>query len=120
MTCTECGGKHYGKGLCRNHYVQEWRNNKGPAWWLEQDVKAKARRYGLDPAAIWESFLAHNGVCDICGEPPTEKHRLDMDHDHQTGAFRGWLCNACNTSLGRFKDDPALLRAAADYLDRSM
>jgi hypothetical protein len=31
---------------------------------------------------------------------------------------RALLCHHCNVSLGRFKDDPALLRAAADYLEK--
>jgi hypothetical protein len=32
-------------------------------------------------------------------------------------APRGMLCNACNTSLGRFRDDPAVIRRAAQYLE---
>ena len=23
-----------------------------------------------------------------------------LDHCHETGAFRGWVCNACNTGRG--------------------
>ena len=41
---------------------------------------------------------------------------LMLDHDHDTGAPRGWLCALCNTALGMFQDDPNLLRAAFRYL----
>jgi hypothetical protein len=35
------------------------------------------------------------------------------------GEFRGLLCAACNTALGKFKDDPKILVAAIDYLIRT-
>jgi hypothetical protein len=31
--------------------------------------------------------------------------------------IRGLLCVNCNLALGQLKDDPALLRKAADYLE---
>ncbi len=40
-----------------------------------------------------------------------------VDHCHVTGKVCGILYINCNNGLGRFRDDPALLRAAADYLD---
>jgi hypothetical protein len=60
--------------------------------------------------------------CEICGrtENGTTKtgsqRRMHLDHDHATGEFRGWLCNACNTGIGMFRDNPDLLRAAIGYL----
>jgi Recombination endonuclease VII len=54
-----------------------------------------------------------HGTCAICRRDA----RLVWDHDHATGAFRGWLCDHCNTGLGHFKEDSVLLRMAAYYLD---
>jgi hypothetical protein len=54
------------------------------------------------------------GVCDICHELKP----LNQDHDHVTGKQRGKLCMACNTVLGHMKDNPKILRDAADYLER--
>lgn len=62
-------------------------------------------------------------ACDICGVE-TEVH---VDHDHRCcpGKYScgkcvgGFLCNNCNNGLGRFNDDPELLRAAAAYLERA-
>ena len=52
------------------------------------------------------------GVCAICKVAPA----AHVDHDHATGAVRALLCFNCNGGLGQFKDDPDLLRAAADYV----
>jgi hypothetical protein len=55
-------------------------------------------------------------ICEVCGGP--DKQRMNFDHCHTTGRFRGWLCRNCNVTLGLVSDDPNRLRALADYLDR--
>lgn len=54
-------------------------------------------------------------ICDIC----EGNHHLGIvfDHCHNTGKFRGWLCDRCNKTLGIVKDSPDLLRKMAEYLD---
>ena len=54
------------------------------------------------------------GECHLCGRLAP----LLFDHDHCTGAFRGWLCAACNSGLGMLGDDVEGLRRAIDYLQR--
>lgn len=56
-----------------------------------------------------------DGHCRICLLPK----RLVIDHCHTSGMVRGMLCYRCNTSLGKFADDPARLRRAADYLEHA-
>jgi hypothetical protein len=57
-------------------------------------------------------------TCEVCGSPPVRGHKvLCWDHCHATGEFRGWLCASCNNALGMAKDDPAILRKLADYLE---
>lgn len=80
-------------------------------------------RYGLTVERHDEMLAAQNGLCAICGNPPNPKgirasSRLHADHDHVTGKVRALLCNSCNNGIGRFRDDPALLRAAAEYIER--
>ena len=52
--------------------------------------------------------------CEVCGLEDT----IVWDHNHQTGSFRGWICNSCNIALGMVKDNPETLRRLAAYLER--
>jgi len=80
-----------------------------------------------DRRAAWklgvsEAFIAELRkrfpVCEVCSRPSMRRNRrLHIDHDHQTGAIRGVLCGDCNNALGYIRDDPALLRALADYIE---
>ena len=60
----------------------------------------------------------HFFICPICekGSIPGVTANLVKDHDHNTGKARAWLCDSCNTGLGRFKDNIELLKKAIDYL----
>lgn len=42
--------------------------------------------------------------------------KIVLDHNHKTGEVRGWICDSCNTGIGRFKDDAELLKRAMSFL----
>lgn len=77
--------------------------------------------FGLSRADYDAMLAAQGGVCAICGTDRNRGARDGMhfavDHCHDTGKIRGLLCNRCNRALGFWEDDPALLRAALEYLD---
>jgi transposase-like protein len=56
--------------------------------------------------------------CVICKKDWTAEDKFARDHDHETGKWRDILCRTCNLALGGFKDDPELLRNAAEYVER--
>jgi hypothetical protein len=71
------------------------------------------RRYGMSADEV-DALLERQGrVCVIC----LRSAAAHVDHNHETGLFRGLLCFACNGALGQFLDDPRRLRQAADYLE---
>jgi predicted nucleic acid-binding Zn ribbon protein len=77
----------------------------------------RKRLYGITQPEFDARLVAQGGRCAICGSAePGGKGGFALDHDHATDRVRGLLCTNCNMGLGRFRDDPALLRAAADYL----
>lgn len=59
-----------------------------------------------------EILSVFGDCCQICGSQDS----LKLDHDHQTGKFRGVLCHHCNVGLGNFKDSSELLDKAKAYL----
>lgn len=68
----------------------------------------------------WALWVKQKGACAICKEP--SDWNLVVDHEHiegkntRRGKPRGLLCHRCNTGLGKFKDDPRMLRRAAAYV----
>ena len=84
--------------------------------WTEENreslkTKFRMRRYGA------KSIPPEPDKCEVCGSKPKDNRSLNFDHDHQSGEFRGWLCDKCNQALGLANDDPQLLRALARYLE---
>lgn len=67
---------------------------------------------------IWEQMFSTQGkMCAICKCTKPRGGRWAVDHCHKTGKIRAILCMICNTGVGKFNDDPVLLRTAADYLE---
>lgn len=53
--------------------------------------------------------------CECCNQ---KVETLCLDHDHETNTFRGWLCDPCNTGLGKFGDSIEGISKALEYLKR--
>ena len=81
------------------------------------------RKYGITIPQRNQMLKDQGNACLICNShiefcgSPTGKHQAAIDHCHSSGDVRGILCGACNVGLGKFYDDPDLLRKAADYIE---
>jgi len=73
------------------------------------------RTYGLTLEEYDRLRLRDDGRCHLCGIVDG----TGVDHNHETGIVRGWLCKACNTGLGLFRDSPDMLRRALGYMEQS-
>ncbi len=82
-------------------------------------------RYGLTGEQILQKLEDQDHRCAICGvhkddAPNVGQTRsrigLVVDHNHDTGEFRGLLCVTCNRFLGFMGDCPERIRKAAEYL----
>ncbi|PZU94679.1 MAG: hypothetical protein DCE90_14130 [Pseudanabaena sp.] len=58
-------------------------------------------------------------ICPICEKSSIVGiSKIVLDHDHSNGKVRGWLCESCNTGIGRFDDDPEIVYKAVEWLMR--
>lgn len=77
---------------------------------LEQRRQSRRRQAGMkDPPDNIHVGRCANKGCAYTGP-------LVLDHDHDTGAIRGWLCRNCNLALGYAKDDTEALVGLIAYL----
>ena len=70
-------------------------------------------------ATVKELEIAYTGKCHLCGAPELECiGRLHMDHCHETGKFRGWLCRNCNVILGHLRNSVEILEKMRGYMNK--
>jgi hypothetical protein len=56
--------------------------------------------------------------CPICTKTTIAGiSKIVLDHCHHTGKVRGYLCESCNTGIGRFDDDPKLIARAKKWIE---
>jgi hypothetical protein len=103
------------------------------AWAVANPDKVRAIKlrhdYGTTPEEVDQKLLEQGGLCEICQvdlEQVIHRNKdgtvrgsgICIDHCHETGKVRGIICSGCNKALGYFKDDPARMRAGADYIEK--
>jgi len=60
-------------------------------------------------------------TCPICNKTTIAGiSKVVLDHDHSSGKVRGWLCESCNTGIGRFDDDLTIVNRAIDWLSKKI
>jgi len=84
-----------------------------------KSIRLSARHLGFDPDVIVEYVKQQGNVCEACSKECTYERlgRVVLDHNHETGEFRGLLCGSCNFVAGHSYDNPEILRGVADYLE---
>ena len=71
----------------------------------------RAKQLGVSDQEYVDRLARQGGGCAICGTTPKTR-RLNVDHDHRTGAVRGLLCHRCNRALPNWITVEWLLSAA--------
>ena len=59
-------------------------------------------------------------TCPICTKTTIAGlSKIVLDHNHHTGEVRGFLCESCNTGIGRFDDNPSQIERALIWLGQT-
>lgn len=90
------------------------RGKRGFRCWIGEKAWGWAKEYGVTADFVLAVLEHQGGKCAVCTQRFTEPFRVD--HDHETGVFRGLLCNKCNLGIGLLGDNVESLRAALTYL----
>ena len=101
-----------------NERSKRWRLANPDKMKLAQRRSQIKRKYGITLEEYGVMFDKQQGECGIC-HSIQESKALAVDHCHINGKVRGLLCENCNTGLGKFKDDPALLKKGLEWLERN-
>ena len=56
--------------------------------------------------------------CRVCDRTIVVQGNRDvnLDHSHETGDIRGWICNRCNTGIGNLRESVSILRRAIKWI----
>ena len=106
---------------CKYGHVGHWTKNGGnrngvPSRYCLECKRIKMRKYnyGLSQDDYVAMLEKQEYRCAICNR----MERLVVDHDHETGAVRGLLCNICNLGLG-LVETRGFMEEVTSYLERS-
>lgn len=124
QTCRYCGAEFRPKALKKNAigYCSRTCKEQADTESGAQRDRHLLRKFGITQAEYERMLADQGGTCALCdATPETQKAKyrtyFHVDHCHDTGRVRGLLCGEHNMLLGRFNDDPGLLRRAAEYLE---
>ncbi len=128
LLCRECNKELHTKWRKKNKdkikkAVKEYQKKLGRYGLSLQRSKVRAKQKGHTPclATKGEIRAVFTGKCHICGVPETECNRaLSLDHNHETGELRGWLCGRCNVAIGLLGDNAGGLYNALWYLSHTV
>ena len=105
---------------CMNERTREW-IARNPEKYKGMHRKSNLKiYYGLTVEEYNTLLEQQNSCCAICGvHCDSQKKKLHVDHDHESGQIRGLLCSHCNLALGTFRDNPEIFKRFVDYLTRA-
>lgn len=104
---------------------QNGKNNRSVRRPSCHDCRVKMEGIGVSHAdkIEWIKKKPNNEpfVCPICKKCTIAgiTSKVVLEHNHRTGKPGGWICDSCNTGLGRFKDDIGLLNSAIEFIKKT-
>ncbi len=77
------------------------------------------KKYGISTDEYERMAESQEWKCKICDEAQEDRSKFHVDHCHDTQILRGLLCSRCNQAIGLMRDDPLIMRKAAQYVEHA-
>jgi hypothetical protein len=126
--CAYCGEEF--EDTTRNNSKKVCSKKCRDSWWIEKNalsIKIRLRfnnntNHGgtltdLEKEEVIEKL--EKGICDLCHKEKPFK-LLCIDHDHNTGLYRGIICKECNTFLAYLERKIDILQDALNFVGLSI
>lgn len=126
QTCIKCGEtKHL------SEFAVRARNKSGQPSEYRNDCRDCQKKQAKEVKNLKKDhpYPHHQEHCDSCkrhykeiygnNQYKKKKHWV-LDHCHITGNYRGYICEYCNTALGRMQDNIEYLRNMVEYLEKNV
>jgi len=118
--CTQCGVDKTYDSFQINQYGKNNRILRRPVC---KDCYSKKKQIPSNIRKEYERKFPRPEIgtdfhCPVCDKIKLHKFHNDicLDHNHETGDVRGYLCGSCNASIGKFHEDPIVLERAIRWL----
>jgi hypothetical protein len=102
--CSYCG-KRKNKGSFPKHSM--YKDN------LDTRCKKCVKKHSKVRSQLHKEAPPKPELCECCGKVPI---KWVLDHDHNDDSFRGWICDRCNTGIGKLGDNLNGVINAVNYL----
>lgn len=112
-TCKDCHNK-YTRDVW---YVKNQEKQKSNArlWKQKNRSRVLAKKYNTSIDTIETLIESMSGNCPICNSTMERPH---LDHNHNTGQVRDFICSRCNIALGMTGENVTTLRNLIAYIDK--
>lgn len=114
---------HYKSYYCKScanessRSLHKFRMQNDEVYRLYSRNKHKIQAWGMT-LEEYESKWKEQESCAICKIKLVGMQQTHLDHNHQNGKIREFLCTNCNRGLGHFQDNPEILGRAITYLSK--
>lgn len=106
LTCSKCGET-------KPDYMFQIDNQKRSLTKRRSNCKECGKKANDEVAEIRKTAPPQPEACEFCGR---KVDKLRLDHCHETGEFRAWLCNKCNTGFAQLGDTADALERAYKFI----
>ena len=121
-TCKLCRAKKQWNNIQSDPVRHRAYLDKRKEWRLDNremvNTSLRVRNYEITENEYYNMLEDQMWLCGLCDAELNGDRFTHIDHDHKTGKVRAILCGKCNSGLGYFADDPAVMIRAAKYIER--